>query len=158
MLGWKLKRLPAVLNIFFCTYVPRYTILHLLYQMLDTDYFWVLWLVFYVHFFGISEILTVIIKTQAGTYIKEFVHGDLGRTHPRYELFVQLFDSLSYKGVSIWILRLISFVIYVHHIRLKAPVIMKLMLGSICHSKSERHKVQWGFRTMSMLWDIDTCH
>ncbi len=22
---------------------------------------------------------------QAGTYIKEFVHGDLGRTHPRYE-------------------------------------------------------------------------
>jgi len=22
--------------------------------------------------------------TQAGTYIKEFVHGDLGRTHPRY--------------------------------------------------------------------------
>lgn len=21
---------------------------------------------------------------QAGTYIKEFVHGDLGRTHPRY--------------------------------------------------------------------------
>jgi len=23
---------------------------------------------------------------QAGTYIKEFVHGDLGRTHPRYEI------------------------------------------------------------------------
>ncbi|KAL0314492.1 UNVERIFIED_CONTAM: tRNA pseudouridine synthase Pus10 [Sesamum angustifolium] len=26
------------------------------------------------------------LKDMAGTYIKEFVHGDLGRTHPRYEL------------------------------------------------------------------------
>lgn len=24
------------------------------------------------------------ISMQAGTYIKEFVHGDLGRTYPRY--------------------------------------------------------------------------
>jgi hypothetical protein len=27
----------------------------------------------------------MMLESQAGTYIKEFVHGDLGRTHPRYE-------------------------------------------------------------------------
>ncbi|KAL0325952.1 UNVERIFIED_CONTAM: tRNA pseudouridine synthase Pus10 [Sesamum radiatum] len=35
---------------------------------------------------GSSQYFLLHLCTQAGTYIKEFVHGDLGRTHPRYEL------------------------------------------------------------------------
>jgi len=33
-----------------------------------------------------SERSNMFILVQAGTYIKEFVHGDLGRTHPRYDI------------------------------------------------------------------------
>ncbi|KAF5943088.1 hypothetical protein HYC85_020730 [Camellia sinensis] len=31
---------------------------------------------------GSSQYFLLHLCTQAGTYIKEFVHGDLGRTHP----------------------------------------------------------------------------
>lgn len=34
---------------------------------------------------GSSQYFLLHLCTQAGTYIKEFVHGDLGRTHPRYD-------------------------------------------------------------------------
>ncbi|XP_061356335.1 uncharacterized protein LOC133300762 isoform X2 [Gastrolobium bilobum] len=34
---------------------------------------------------GSSQYFLLHLCTQAGTYIKEFVHGDLGRTHPRYQ-------------------------------------------------------------------------
>lgn len=33
-------------------------------------------------------------ESQAGTYIKEFVHGDLGRTHPRYEKSFDHFELM----------------------------------------------------------------
>lgn len=42
--------------------------------------------VFHMYQIGISSYF----KSQAGTYIKEFVHGDLGRTHPRYEASFEL--------------------------------------------------------------------
>ncbi|XP_027330559.1 putative tRNA pseudouridine synthase Pus10 isoform X2 [Abrus precatorius] len=35
---------------------------------------------------GSSQYFLLHLCTQAGTYIKEFVHGDLGRTHPRAEI------------------------------------------------------------------------
>lgn len=38
-----------------------------------------------------------VFEAQAGTYIKEFVHGDLGRTQPRYNF---LFDHLELERVG----------------------------------------------------------
>ena len=42
--------------------------------------------------------VTTIFKTQAGTYVKEFVHGDLGRTHPRYAIVVVFCSSHPFWG------------------------------------------------------------
>jgi tRNA U54 and U55 pseudouridine synthase Pus10 len=33
---------------------------------------------------GTQNYFVLFLCTQAGTYIKEFVHGDLGRTFPKY--------------------------------------------------------------------------
>lgn len=33
-------------------------------------------------FLGINNLFEIDVVTQAGTYVKEFVHGDLGRTKP----------------------------------------------------------------------------
>lgn len=41
-------------------------------------------------------------ETQAGTYIKEFVHGDLGRTNPRYIIKIVLPSSFLVLSRIIW--------------------------------------------------------
>lgn len=41
-------------------------------------------------FVCMERTLIYVFAAQAGTYIKEFIHGDLGRTQPRYNLFNHL--------------------------------------------------------------------
>jgi hypothetical protein len=48
-----------------------------------------------IPFYFIFLVWTTAVCLQAGTYIKEFVHGDLGRTNPRYPSFLSIFRYLA---------------------------------------------------------------
>lgn len=57
---------------------------------------------------------------QAGTYIKEFVHGDLGRTHPRYVIPPDLYYHLYLR-----------FLAWVHLTRLFRLVFLSIIVCSL---------------------------
>jgi tRNA pseudouridine synthase 10 len=49
-----------------------------------------------------QETMTIFLRTQSGTYVKEFVHGDNGRTKPSLsELFATPLEVLALDVVEI---------------------------------------------------------
>jgi tRNA pseudouridine synthase 10 len=52
---------------------------------------------------GKASLLTIDLKTSAGTYVKEFVHGDDGRTKPSLS---SLLDCNSAKCISLDVLEI----------------------------------------------------